>query len=197
VLEEVSRRSGAYSQTPIIPGLVIPTSRVDLEKAGIDVSSIGFHTPRTEQKKSDSFNESDEDETNSLHDSSDDVSDTSSNDEDELEGTELNPVDLTELKQSICGDGPHAPVLSLAPVCNIAEVALVVNLAKDHLRHGKGKRDSKRKLSVDYASLSAAYNNRLHELFISNKKSFQGHCLRLKSPAHIKAFFERAETGFV
>ena len=197
VLEEVSRRSGAYSQTPIIPGLVIPTSRVDLEKAGIDVSSIGFHTPRTEQKKSDSFNESDEDETNSLHDSSDDVSDTSSNDEDELEGTELNPVDLTELKQSICGDGPHAPVLSMAPVCNIAEVALVVNLAKDHLRHGKGKRDSKRKLSVDYASLSAAYNNRLHELFISNKKSFQGHCLRLKSPAHIKAFFERAETGLV
>jgi len=44
----------------------------------------------------------------------------------------------------------------MAPVCNIAEVALVVNLAKDHLRHGKGKRDSKRKLSVDYASLSAA-----------------------------------------
>jgi len=68
VLEEVSRRSGAYSQTPIIPGLVIPTSRVDLEKAGIDVSSIDFYTPHTSQKKSESATKPDEDETNSLPD---------------------------------------------------------------------------------------------------------------------------------
>ena len=53
---------------PIAPGLVIPTSRADLEKAGIDVSSIDFYTPRSAQKKSDSVTEPDEDETNSLPD---------------------------------------------------------------------------------------------------------------------------------
>jgi len=44
----------------------------------------------------------------------------------------------------------------MAPVCNIAEVALVVNLAKDHLRHGKGKRDSKEKFLRSLSKIEIA-----------------------------------------
>ena len=58
---------GALAPT-ITPRLVISTSRVDLEKTGIDVSAIDFYTPRTAQKKSDIVTEPDEDETNSLPD---------------------------------------------------------------------------------------------------------------------------------
>ena len=111
--------------------------------------------------------------------------------------TDLRPVDLTELKRNIGGDGPHAPILSMAPVCNIAEISLIVNLAKKHLRQGKANRGKGRNSFVDYASLSAAYNARLQEQFVSDKNTFRSLGLRLKSPAHVKDFFERAESGLI
>jgi hypothetical protein len=115
ILEDISRRSGAYSPDPIVPDVVIPTSKAELEAVGVDVGAIGFHAPRTETKTDDVDTDS-EGEDNSVQsrldsdDNDSDVSSESSND-DEVDGTDLRPVDLTELKRNIGGDGPHAHTL--------------------------------------------------------------------------------------
>ena len=67
VIEEVSRRSGAFNNSSARYFDFKGWSR-ESGYICFDVSSIDFYTPRTAQKKSDSVTEPDEDETNNLPD---------------------------------------------------------------------------------------------------------------------------------
>jgi len=129
-------------------------------------------------------------------------------DEERNIGTAISHVDLSKLKKSTAGDGPQSAMLAMTPVSNISELNFIVKLADSHVTNtSKNKktwnttRVKKRAfndaIAVDYVTLASAFNACVVNAFASSSKDFHLTGLRLKSPAHLKDFLERADEALV
>jgi hypothetical protein len=65
----------------------------------------------------------------------------------------------------------------------------MMQLAPMHVKNSKGKK------TVDCVRLATAYNTSLHGMFQSDPAKAPNLGLRLKSPAHVKDFFDRVDNG--
>jgi hypothetical protein len=121
-------------------------------------------------------------------------------------GTAINHVDLSKLQKATAGDGPQSAVLAMTPVSNISELNLLVRLVETHVTNTSSRNKSKNRakkrsldnsIAVDYVTLAAAFNASVLSAFSANPTDFNLTGLRLKSPAHLKDFLERADEAFV
>ena len=99
-------------------------------------------------------------------------------------------------------------MLAMTPVSNISELNLIVQLVDSHVTSTSKKNKNmynrtvkKRALNdaiaVGYVTLASAFNSCVVNAFASNSKDFHLTGLRLKSPAHLKDFLERADEALV
>jgi hypothetical protein len=205
VLEEVRRRSQSRSTRVLLPGLIVAISRKDAEINGIDVDSIGFHLPQMPKVQTsllpprnaaiDTGNESDGSE-DGEDDSSSSETDTISDDDGDGDGhsdAAFLPTQLSDLQKEITGDSAHASILAMSPVGCFAEVALIMRVTENHLGVDVGKISRKRQWGLDFSALASSFNKEALLMFQVDVDNFFRSGIRLKSPAHVKQFFERTD----
>jgi hypothetical protein len=66
---------------------------------------------------------------------------------------------------------------------------MILQLAPKQITNKRGKKN------INYVQLSLAYNTSMHDTFESDPSKLCNLGLRLKSPAHIKDFFDRVDKG--